>query len=153
MTGRLEMSFKLLPFRESHERRIVRASTTSAVPRNETRASKPGCTVGANLQKAVQHLRIQLGHIKGNKSTGSFQGQLAARRVSSGGGKRGRRPRGSTDVAKTIHVFFLGENRSSVFLQGFCVGLCSTNTRPMIPSASPPGLGPRDPSLQQTVHT
>ena len=111
MTGRLEMGCKLLPFRESHEGRVVRASTPSAVPHNETRASKPACTVGANIQKAVQHLRIQLGHIKGDKSTSSSQGQLAARRVSGGGGKRSR---GSTSVAKTIHPptwFFLGAGR------------------------------------------
>ncbi len=92
MTGRLEMSCKLLPFRESHEGRVVRASTPSAVPHNETRASKPACTVGADIQTAVQHLRIQLGHIKGDKSTSSSQGQLAARRVSGGGGKRSRWP-------------------------------------------------------------
>ena len=159
MTGCSDMVSQPLPFREGHERRLARASTPNAAPHNETRASKPGCTVGANLQNAVQHLSIELGHIKGDKSTSSSQGQLAARGVSCGGGNS-RWLRGSTNVAKTIHPplgFLPGENRSSVFfLQGFVLQPAfnaSPNTRPMIPSASPPRLGPRRPSLQQTVRT
>ena len=104
MTSCFDMIIQVSPSRESHGRRLVRASTPTAVPHNETRASKPGCTVGANLQNAVQHLRIQLGHTKGDKSTSSFQGQLAVRRVSSGGGDRSRwGSTDSTEVAKTIH--------------------------------------------------
>ena len=127
MTSCFDMISQVSPSRESHGRRLVRASTPTAVPHNETRASKPGCTVGANLQNAVQHLRIQLGHIKGDKSTSSFQGQLAVRRVSSGGDRSRWGSTDSTEVAKTIHPplgFLPGENRSSVFFARICVAAC-----------------------------
>jgi hypothetical protein len=154
MTGRLEMSCKLLPFRESHDSRLTNGELFEPrpplFPHNETRASKPGCTVGANLHKAVHHLSIQLGHIKGDKSTSSSHGQLAARRVSSGGGKRSRW--GSTEVAKNPHY----QKTAAVFFPSrFCVARlkfnASPNTPPMIPSAAPSGLSPRDLSLLQTV--
>jgi len=116
MTGRLEMSCKLLPFRESHERRVVRASTPSA-PSQRNKGIETWLHRRRQPPERCPTPPHPAWHIKGDKSTSSSHGQLAARRVSSGGGKRSRW--GSTNVAKTIHphlVFFWAKTAAVFFL-------------------------------------